>query len=69
MALKVVLLLCLLSLTFQIQKIDCDVQGCLSCSSPNVCELCDHNLVLLHIEESSNPVCVKNLDSTENLIV
>ena len=62
MALKVVLLLCLLSLTLQIQKIDCEVQGCLSCSSPNVCELCDNNMVLSHIEGSSNPVCVENSD-------
>ena len=67
MALKVVLLLCLLSLTLQIQKIDCDVQGCLSCNSPNVCEICESNLILTPIEGSPFSVCIEALDQTQNL--
>ena len=40
MGIKIVFLLCLLSLTLQMNNIECNVEGCQSCSAPNVCEVC-----------------------------
>jgi hypothetical protein len=59
MNIKLVVLVCLLSLTLQMSGLECNVPGCESCSASNVCEVCSENYAKQTIKESGAFTCIR----------
>ncbi len=64
MGMKIVFLLCLLTLTLQMNSIECNIEGCESCSAPNICQVCQENYQLTSQLEGSLE-CLRT-DCSEN---
>lgn len=61
MAVKIILLLCLLTLAIQTNSLQCEVQGCVSCPTANKCEVCSDDYTLQKIEGSEENTCVREV--------
>ena len=60
MAIRIFLFLFLVKSILSIRKENCHIQGCLSCASPDLCEVCEPSYTLTHDAQNfKSPICIK----------